>query len=133
MLEKFIDLFKYSANAWWEAAQALIELEGTELGEKKNGKLEGQGIKVYLNENDGMRIDIGDFQKGVLHGWGIRIYENGSMAAGQFKEGGDELTASFFNTGGWYQGSCDYTNDRMHGEGTWFYSKDNSLFLGTLN
>jgi len=81
-------------------------------GELLDNKMEGKGMKIWLNNN---RRYIGEFKNDEPHGYGTLTYQNGDVYEGEFKNGEPDGIGIFKWSHYIYEG--EFQNGTFHGEG----------------
>ena len=67
----------FSAECRGKACEALKSLDHIELGPKQKGQLVGFGLRIGTAPSKSKYVEIGQFKNGELEGAGIELFESG--------------------------------------------------------
>ena len=104
------------------------------MGEWRNNKPHGKGVKEFFNEGRGKSFAFGNFVNGVLEGHGIQIFEQDvepmvPYYVGEFKQNEHDGAGEYYwGTGAFYKG--DFKKSLFHGRGMLYSKVRDSTFIG---
>ena len=105
MINKLSEALSSNVKTWKQAAASLEMLGKVEVGQKKEGQLQGHGLRV--RKWVGWVLELGLFEKGQLT-QGLWLDEFGYLTSGQFKENELAEGGMLYSFGQVFFGSWDY-------------------------